>query len=1195
MQNLMATKNSEATNFKAAVIAVSVSTNEEASSKRARKKRQSKQQISLEVFKNLSIEECQSPFQLAAEGKLEELKIFIEAIGSVKERDENGATLIHHAAASNQIAIMQYLIQSTSININAVDNDGNTALHLAAKNGHSDAIHLLLHSGANDTVLNSDKDAPLHIATRDNNAQAVEAFLQHPTVDIVITGKRKRTPLHIVSELDHIETLQVFHSYIVAQEVFKKVNGFRLCAKDEDELTPLHLAARSGSHRVLEFLISNCMKHNYRPEIILSFLDEENSTPLHAAIDGGHLAVVKVLLRHGAKADIIKDQQPPPFILASSQGKLEMMKAMLELGSREVVFCKDIYGQTALHRCTHSLNCAEIMCFLVENKAEVDAMDNKGRTPLMMAITAGSLTGVKVLLCNGANACIKDSEGCNALHHAVTCNRKLITQHLLGLPCASSLVTDVENNSLSPIHYALKESRSTLVALMVSVIKSQLKNIKDSLGNNYLHLAANSGDAKALSILLDIPECHKLLNETNNYGGTPLHVAASQGHIRSTEILLAHGAMVHKCHLGHTPFMFACYKGHLGTAKLVYKSHPYQLNWADDKKNTPLHVGALSGNPQIITFLLDTGAKLELNFANESFFDNIVEKNDEKCAMAVVNHERWQECLDFTSPCHPHPMISLINRMPKVAKVVLDRSLTKAEYDREHAEYWERYDFKYLQVAEIPQLEKSHDDSKTSETTPLIYDDKLMMVAPQIHYKGSVKKASAHPSFKQNKRTSHLDVLKGMIRYNRASLLAHPVTENYLKAKWRNYGKWIHLTSTLLTLLQVILLFAFTLLAPRPYIDSITVQLDNCTNNATLNDNSINQNTSAIFGDCTEEVPVRFSITTNIVRLVTLAVTFLNLIQWLIVVLKIRLEALNFVRNTFVLVDGLAVVFTGIYLIPWSAGGLHIAIWEAGAIASFFVWFSLILKVQLFDLFGVYVTMFITITRSVFQVLVIFFLFICAFALSFYILAGNLHPFSTIGYSFFTNFAHLLGEIDYNQFIDASAEGILQFDTLTFFFVILLAILMSIVVMNLLIGIAVGDIEQIRQHALTEKRILEVKVFTRLDSLMPGRLLLRLSPDFYIKYPNKTVSCIKYIWRFFWHTIKGQDPSIGDTEDNESASFGDSQSTELSQLRQKVEELSEAQDKMIELINQLHVLQQEVMKKITKIEEDEEKTNNRIA
>ena len=1175
----MASKNTE--DIQATAITI-----EEAGTKR-KKKRSAKQQISLEVLKNFSSDDLyQTPFQLAAEGKLEELKRFIEAIGSTKDRDEKGATLLHHASASNQTAVMQYLMQSTNININAVDNDGNTALHLAAISGHSDAVHLLLQSGANDTILNSNMDAPLHIIVRANNTQLLKTFLQHPTIEIVIIGKRKRTPLHIISELDHIESAQVFHSFIIAQDLFKKVGAFRLCAKDEDELTPLHLAARSGSHRVLEFLISNCMKHKYQPEVILSMIDEENSTPLHAAIDGGHLAVVKVLIRHGAKPDVTNGEQPPPFILASSQGKLEMMKAMVELSNIEVVHCKDAYGQTALHRCASSLNCAEIMVFLIEKGAELDAADNKGRTPLMIAITAGSLAGVKLLLSKGAKACEADLQGFNALHHAVTCNRKLITQHLLELPCASNLVTSVDNYSFSPIHHSLKDGQSTLVTMMISVIRKQLNNIKDSNGNNYLHLAAGSGNAKALSVLLDIPECQKLLNETNNYGGTPLHLAAGRGHIRSTEILLAHGAMIHKCHLGHTPFMFACYRGHLCTAKMVYKSHPYQLNWTDDSNNTPLHIAAKGSNPHVITFLLDVGVCLELNFAGESFFDNIIEKNDEKCALAIVNHERWQECLDFTSPHHPHPMISLVSRMPKVAKVVLDRSLTKAECDRENTDYWERYDFKYLQIEETPELE---DDSKQDEKEPLIHEEQ-MMTTKTIKYKASYKKDdSSQPVVKKYKRTSHLNVLREMIKYNRALLLNHPVTENYLKAKWRNYGRWVHLTGTLLTLLQAILLLAFTLLAPRPYTNYTTTQEVNCTTNSTgINTSDIN---ITIDGDnCTQQVPLDFSFVTNVVRLTTLAVTFLNLIQWLIVVVKIRLEALNFVRNTFVLVDSTAVAFTAIYLIPWPVRGFNSAIWEAGAIASFFAWFSLILKIQLFDLFGVYVTMFLAITRSVFQVLVIFFLLVCAFGLSFYILAGNLHSFSTIGLSFFTNFAHLLGEIDYNLFTEASTAGTLQFNTLTFLFVVIMAIIMSIVAMNLLIGLAVGDIEQIRQHALTEKKILEVKVFTRLDYLMPSRLYRQLSPKFYIKFPNKSVSLGRYVWRYFWHSIKGQDPLVGDAEESEATKFGDSQDREISRLRQQVEELSEAQEKMMELVNQIHTLQQEFLKKVIKTEEEEENT-----
>ena len=80
--------------------------------------------------------------------------------------------------------------------------------------------------------------------------------------------------------------------------------------------------------------------------------------------------------------------------------------------------------------------------------------------------------------------------------------------------------------------------------------------------------------------------------------------------------------------------------------------------------------------------------------------------------------------------------------------------------------------------------------------------------------------------------------------------------------------------------------------------------------------------------------------------------------------------------------------------------------------------------------------------------------------MSLYILVGNTQEFSTIGYSLFSNFAHLLGEIDYVYFIEKDVEGHLFFSALTFLFVIIIAITMAIVIQNLLIGLAVGDIEK---------------------------------------------------------------------------------------------------------------------------------------
>lgn len=1125
--------------------------------KRKKRGRGKNREISLEMFTNYSGDEIPSPHQLAADGNLEDLKALLEALGTtIKETDENGASLLHHAAAHNQVGVMQYLIDS-GIDLHTFDQDDNTPLHIAVAKSHVDAVHLLLNNGASDTILNKAMHAPLHIVMQNNDTLVLAAFLEHP-IDIVVTGYRKRTALHVAAEKDHLDVCKVLHNSILIESEFKKVGGFRLCASDEDELTPIHLAARVGSYRVLDFMMSKAIEHGYSPEIVLSFLDEENSTPLHAAVDGGHLEVVEVLLKYKAQPDVLKGKQLPPFLLASTQGKLKMMQLMVQYSGKDIVHCRDQYGQTALHRCAQAINSAQTISFLVENGAVVDSVDDQGKTPLMSTIIAGSLAGMKVLLAKGASILIKDKVGFNPLHHAVKQKRRLIISCLLELQQARDLVTDCDNQGNSPIHYALKLSLNNIVALMVTSA-TQFKNIKDVKGNNYIHLAAHSGDWKALAILLDIPECHRLLNETNVHGATPLHLAAGEGHVRAVEILLAHGAMIHKCHSGKTPFQFACFKGHAEVAKITYEAHPFQLSWTDDSGNTALHHGAESGSPWVITLLLNIGVPVILNHNQESFFEIIMDKHFTKCAMAVIKHERWQECLDVVGFDHHHPMISLIQSMPEVAKMVLDRSHSKAKFAREDAHYWECYNFKYLRL---------NTDAQTEEQDPNEEDDENdSMVAPVIKYKGSTASKGPAPRYRQKRATSHLDVLKDMVKYNRLPLLVHPVTESYLKTKWRNYGRWIQLFFTFLFILQVAFLILFTFLSPRP-----ADLLSNTGVNVTCNSLNSTEN-------CTLDSTPQFGPASQIARFITIGITTLNLLSWLMSVIKVGVaESLNITRNTYVLIDGLAVFFTLLYVLPWTPSLFQSVIWEAGALASLFTWFSLVLKLQLFDLVGVYITMFLAITRTVFQVLLICFFFIAAFALSLYILAGNLDIFSNIGYSLFSNFGHLLGEIDYAYYIQQDIQGNTLFGTLTFMFVIILAILMAIVIQNLLIGLAVGDIEKIRLNAIAEKRALEIGYYSHIDHVMPNKLLWKLDKGSYKKFPNQKVFFTRYIWRYTWRLIKGEDPT--NDEDNVdsvslqwSSNNSDYVSRQLATMKQKIEELTASQEKLVEMITQMHAKQ----------------------
>ena len=97
--------------------------------------------------------------EIAKRGDLELLRAHIEDKGfPVMVRDDNEGTLLHAAAATNQVNVLSYLLDCSSSIIDTVDRDGNTALHVATINGHIESMHLLLDKGASDIILNKKQD-----------------------------------------------------------------------------------------------------------------------------------------------------------------------------------------------------------------------------------------------------------------------------------------------------------------------------------------------------------------------------------------------------------------------------------------------------------------------------------------------------------------------------------------------------------------------------------------------------------------------------------------------------------------------------------------------------------------------------------------------------------------------------------------------------------------------------------------------------------------------------------------------------------------------------------------------------------------------------------------------------------------------------------------------------------------------------
>ena len=755
---------------------------------------------------------------IAAEGRLEELKHMIEEHHlTLDETDRNGYTLLHHATLHNQLLVMSFLVDS-GISLNAVDNDGNTALHLAAENDLPEACHLLLSNGACDSIFNKEQWTALHLAARGRN-KAMKAILDHP-VDYSVSGYRRRTPLHVISEYDNIEGMEIYYNKVfVSLLKTGKRAAAQICTTDDNGLTALHLAARKNSYRCVDFTIQKIKELGFVIEKILGLFDEENSTPLHAAVDSCNTEVVEVLLKHGASPIYCKGNIIPPLHLACSQGRSAIVRMMVEHTGPEIIAHTDQQKKTPLHYCALSIHSSCMIPFLVEKgKAviSIDAQDAKGRTPLHSAISSANLSGTKELLSYGANPLVRDNKGLNALHLAIIRNRRVIVNALLELPCAPEMIRQTCCKGYSAIHHALQVGQGEVIPKMLAALRFEVQKAKDEDGNNYLHLAAGKGNAKALKALLDVPEVHKMLNEPNDSGETPLHAAAFGGHGRCIDVLLNNGAMFHKAKNGETAFMIACKKGFTDCARLLFQAHPCQIYLTDDQGNTPLHAAAQSKTPSLITLLLDRKAKIAINSDMLSFFDIIINSADYDCAMAVVNHDRWQECLDFGSPSYPSPIIGLIEQMPKVAKAVFDRCHEKAtNLDKSHRDYWESFDFKYLYWHKYKQSTIHRGLAYAMNAT--VHPEQVQATAT-VQYKDSHRNVSATSAGKMEAcyGQNTMKILQKMKHFKRQALLTHPVVSAFLESKWKRYGNMLYFFGYIFQVLTAILLSTFVLIVPNP-------------------------------------------------------------------------------------------------------------------------------------------------------------------------------------------------------------------------------------------------------------------------------------------------------------------------------------------------------------------------------------------
>uniref|UniRef100_A0A1X7TKG2 Ion transport domain-containing protein n=1 Tax=Amphimedon queenslandica TaxID=400682 RepID=A0A1X7TKG2_AMPQE len=331
-----------------------------------------------------------------------------------------------------------------------------------------------------------------------------------------------------------------------------------------------------------------------------------------------------------------------------------------------------------------------------------------------------------------------------------------------------------------------------------------------------------------------------------------------------------------------------------------------------------------------------------------------------------------------------------------------------------------------------------------------------------------------------------------------AELLTHPLSRTLLDHKWNTYGRIFYYANVIFYFLFVILQSSFALSVHSPSSGECY---------------QVFENTNDTFIDCFPEqsfVPQKFI---SYASPILIACSIFMILREAFEVVWFRLQyftnVINYIEVSLFLFTIIiaSVRSSECYCTrPWQ--------WQFGVIAVFLGWIALIVSIRKLPVVGIYVVMFIRICYNFLKVLVLALMLILAFAFPFYMTfydaqdrsEGIRTPFITPWRSVFKTIMMTMGEYGMDSVLQQNNErnsADAQYPVFAFSLLVVFVILMPVLFLNLLIGLAVGDTDEIRKSAHTQRQILKVK-FT-----LPIEGVLRKLPRIISDQLNQTLKELK--------------------------------------------------------------------------------------
>uniref|UniRef100_A0ABD2X767 PRANC domain-containing protein n=1 Tax=Trichogramma kaykai TaxID=54128 RepID=A0ABD2X767_9HYME len=296
------------------------------------------------------------------------------------------------------------------------------------------------------------------------------------------------------------------------RELFKIYDKFNANYTNESGLTHFHAACMSGCDEIVE----KFLELGHDPNCLVPV---KKHTPLHYSIFLKRNEVSELLLRRGANPNLANYRgQTPLHIMSSSCDDVDLAKMLLEIS-------RDKYPPMP-----------------------IDALDNNGDTPLMLALRSGNMKIVESLLRSGANPNLAVAAGFTALHYICSRNVDDDTAEVF-LKINEDMRQKVKVDAVN------ERGRTALCDAVLLGTKNKVEALLRRGANpnlaipegrlTPLHIIALRAEDDFMDEFFEMCDRYRLRPEVDaldQWNQAPLLLALHYGHRRSVESLLRHGA-----------------------------------------------------------------------------------------------------------------------------------------------------------------------------------------------------------------------------------------------------------------------------------------------------------------------------------------------------------------------------------------------------------------------------------------------------------------------------------------------------------------------------------------------------------------------------------------------------------------------------------------------------------------------------